>query len=76
MTSLHFSVIHQKTDAKPCFADEDTFESGETYFERLFDTLHLYQAAYQRIRCEPGNRAEILKEYSTKVRTYLKVHEE
>ncbi|MFX0115813.1 MAG: hypothetical protein ACFFB3_14785 [Candidatus Hodarchaeota archaeon] len=52
-------------------SDEDVFPSGETYLDRLFLTVHLWEQTRFEMRQNPENKHEILKLYEQRIRKLL-----
>ncbi|MFQ5977626.1 MAG: hypothetical protein ACE5OZ_05810 [Candidatus Heimdallarchaeota archaeon] len=55
----------------PRWSDEDVFPSGETYLDRLFVTIHLWEKTRAKIHQNPEKKLMILHQYEQKVRKLL-----
>ncbi|MFW9916820.1 MAG: hypothetical protein ACFFGZ_14540 [Candidatus Thorarchaeota archaeon] len=56
----------------PRLCDEDAFPSGETYLDRLFSTLHLWEQTRSEIHQHPENKKRILIQYEKEVKEFLR----
>lgn len=56
----------------PRLCDEDVFPSGETYIDRLFSTVHLWEQTRSEIHRNPENKKRILIRYEKEVREFLR----
>ncbi|MHA2496894.1 MAG: hypothetical protein ACXAEL_04440 [Candidatus Hodarchaeales archaeon] len=56
----------------PRLCDEDVFPSGETYLDRLFSTVHLWEQTRSEIHQHPENKKGILIRYEKEVKELLR----
>ncbi len=58
--------------AIPRLCDEDVFPSGETYLDRLFSTVHLWEHTRSEMHQHPENKKRILIRYEKEVKEFLR----
>lgn len=64
-------INHFETSLRCDLSDDYVFSSGETYFERLFATVHLWEQTQQVIREQPLRKEQILLCYERQMMEVL-----